>query len=135
MKKLFTILWATLLIAGTCFAQQFPGVQGNPLPAARPGGIFYAPAFFWRGTVISGNTSTGASQSIIVAGNNSGGSGGLTLPDGTSISLQTVFNTLTPIIVDWGQGAQETVTPTSASVGTCPSGNLGIGGSQQCVTL
>lgn len=136
IRKALTLAIVALLAAALPLnAQNFPGAAGNPSVLSRPGGLFYAPAFRWEGRVISGNSSTGASQSIIIAGNNGGGQGGLTIADGTSLALQTVFSTLTPIIVDWGQGAQETVTPTSVSIGICPSGNLGVGGSMQCVTV
>jgi hypothetical protein len=133
MKKIFSIATSLLLIVGTMFGQNFPGASGNPSVISRPGGHIYAPAFFWSGRVISGNQSTG-SQSIIIAGG-SGATGGVTVQDGTTIPLATVFNTLTPLIVDWGQGAAEYITPTTASVGTCPAGNLGVGGSSQCVTI
>lgn len=138
MKKLFAVLGVLLLLAAGAFkmtGQNLPGTSGNPSTLSRPGGAFYAPGFFWNARVISGNSSTGASQSIVIAGNAAGGAGGLQLPDGTTIPLQAVFSTLTPITVDWGQGAQETVTPSSVSVGTCPAGNIGVGGSMQCVTV
>jgi len=133
LKKLLLVVSALLLFAAGALGQNFPGAQGNPSVLSRAAGQFYAPAFFWQGRVISGNSTTGT-VSIIVTGS-TGGQGGLQLADGTTISLQTVFNTLTPIIVDWGQGAQETVTPTATAVGSCPAGNLGIGGAVQCVTI
>jgi hypothetical protein len=145
-KKLFLAVSCLLLSAAGTFAQTFPGASGNPSVLSRPGGSFYAPGFFWNARVISGNgcaTNTGTntctggatSGTIIIAGNASGGAGGLTLPDGSLIPFQTVFSTLTPIVVDFGQGAQETVTPTSVSVSTCPAGNLGVGGSMQCANF
>lgn len=133
MKKLLSVLCALLLTVAPALSQIMPGVSGNPSPIARPGGTFYAAAFNWEAKVLSGNSATGSS-SIIIAGS-TGGSGGLQLADGTTVSLQTVFSTLTPIIVDWGQGAAEPVTPTAVSVGTCPAGNLGVGGVVQCATV
>lgn len=136
MKTLVRFLGVLLLIVGvgSAFAQyNFPGAMGNPSSITRPGGVFYAPAFFWTGRVISGNSSTG-SATITVAGT-VGGIGGLQVADGTTIPLQTIFNTLTPVIVDFGQGASETVTPTAVSVGTCPGGNIGIGGVVQCASV
>jgi hypothetical protein len=137
MKKFLALALSVILSLGLvnlAYAQGFPGASGNPSPISRPGGFFYAPAFFWQGSLVSGNTTTGASQSIIMVGS-TGGMGGLQMPGGTTVPLQVVFNTLTPIIVDFGQGNQETVTPTSTSVGTCPAGNIGVGGVLQCVTI
>lgn len=134
MKKLLSVITALLLLSGVVFSQSLPGAAGNPSTLSRPGGGFYAPGFFWSGRVISGNSATG-SQSVIIAGNAAGGAGGLQLPDGTTIPLSTVFSVLTPVVFDLGQGAQETVTPTAVSVGICPAGNLGVGGSMQCVTF
>lgn len=138
MKRITALCMALLLFAAsavvTSNAQNFPGAQGNPSVLSRPAGIFYAPAFFWQSArVLSGNTSTG-SQSIIIVGS-TGGSGGIQLADGTTLPLQSVFSVLTPVTVDWGQGNAETVTPTAVSVGTCPAGNLGVGGSLQCATI
>lgn len=134
MKRFLALALAILGCGiGSAYAQNFPGASGNPSVLSRPAGTFYAPAFFWQGRVISGNTATGTAT-IIVAGS-TGGQGGIQIADGTTVSLQTVFSTLTPIIVDWGQGAQETVTPTAVSVGGCPSGNIGIGGAVQCASI
>jgi hypothetical protein len=133
MKKAFRILARLFLLAGVSFAQ-IPFPQ-NASPIAHQGGTYYASGYAtWSGRVISGNAATG-SQSIVIAGNAGGGAGGLQLADGTTVSLQTVFSTLTPVIVDYGQAAQESVTPTAVSVGQCPAGNLGVGGGTQCVTL
>lgn len=133
MKKLLSIISAILLLGTPALPQTFPGASGNPSPLSRPGGVYYAPGFFWTGRIISGNSATGA-QTIIFAGNAGGGIGGFTTPDGTVISPDVIANTLSPIIVDWGQGAQETVTPTAMSVSTCPAGNLGVGGVTQCIS-
>jgi hypothetical protein len=130
MKSL-NVIGVLLLTAACAFSQNFPGAQGNPSNLTRPGGVLYAPAFFWSARVISGVTTTG-SGTIIIASSSNGGAGGLQLADGTTLPLQTVFSTFTPITVDWGQGNQETVTPTAVSVATCPAGNLGVGGSMQC---
>lgn len=123
-------LVAALLLAVPGFTQNFPGASGNPSIISRPGGLFYAPAFNWQGFVVSGNSATG-SQSITVTSSQNG----LTLPDGTVVPLQAIFSTLVPIVVDYGQGNQETVTPTAVSVGACPSGNLGVGAAYQCATV
>jgi hypothetical protein len=133
MKKLLGILGALLLVAGVGSAQTLPGVSGNPSVLSRPGGIFYAPAFLWQGHVITGNTATG-SATIQVAGA-TGGIGGFTLPDGTVFDPSIISATLSPIIVDYGQTNQETVTPTAMSVGTCSPGNLGIGGTVVCLSI
>lgn len=134
MKRVTSIFTALLLFAASALPQNFPGVAGNPSVLSRPAGYFYAPAFVSQTMrVLVGNTATGSATITIVG--STGGSGGLQLPDGTTLQLQTIFNTLTPIIVDYGQGAAEFVTPTAVSVGTCPSGNLGIGGSVQCATF
>lgn len=133
MNRFITFVGVLLLIAATAFCQ-IP-IPQNASTVSHQGGTYYASGYAtWSARVISGNQSTG-SQSIIVAGNAGGGAGGLQLADGTTLSLNVIFGTLTPIIVDFGQGNQETVTPTAASVGTCPAGNLGVGGVLQCVTL
>lgn len=134
MTKLFKYLGVLLLITASALSQTFPGASGNPSVLSRPGGTFYAPAFFGTGLrLLSGNSTTGSASVIIVG--STGGVGGVQLPDGTTVSLQTLFNTLTPMTFDWGQGASESVTPTAVSVGTCSAGNLGIGGSVQCATF
>lgn len=112
MKNLFRTLGAMLLIAGTCLAQNFPGASGNPSILSRPGGIYYAPAFTWSGHIVSGNATTGSVTVVI-------GSSFKT-PDGSNVPVDAIAATLTPILVDWGQGNQETVTPTTLSVATCP---------------
>jgi hypothetical protein len=84
----------------------------------------------WTSSIISGNTSTGAGTSIIVAAQ----SNGVTLADGTVLPLATVFNTNTPIYVN--DANAEVVTPTGVSISTCPAGNLGVGGSgTNCATI
>lgn len=123
-----TVLAALLVAAPVLNAQNFPGASGNPSVLSRPGGMFYAPAFAWQGILIAGNTSTG-SQTVTIAGN-------FKTTDGTTISNSIIANTLTPVTFDFGQGNQETVTPTSLSAATCPSGNLGIGStSAQCLNF
>lgn len=131
MKRFRTFLMtvlAALLVAAPALAQNFPGASGNPSILSRPGGTFYAPAFQWSGILLSGNSSTG-SQTVTVAS-------GFKAADGTTIPADAIASTLTPMIFDLGQGAQETVTPTALSVTTCPSGNLGIGStSAQCLNF
>jgi len=136
MKKYLAVVLSIFMAMGLysiSYAQNFPGASGNPSSLSRPAGTFYAPAFFWQGRVISGNSATGVGT-IIIAGS-TGGAGGLQMADGTTVALQTVFSVLTPVTVDWGQGAAETVTPTAVSVGTCPAGNIGVGGSVQCASI
>jgi hypothetical protein len=141
--KVFGVL---LLTAACAFAQNFPGASGNPSVLSRPGGTFYAASFNWNARVIAGNScavttgtntcSAGAtSGTVVIAGNSSGGAGGVQLADGTTLSFSTIAMNLMPLIFDWGQGNQETVTPTTLTVGTCPAGNLGVGGSQQCLSF
>jgi len=137
MKKALSTFLGALLVAISFAAAGFAQlpVPQNASTISHQGGTYYAPGYAtWSGRVISGNTGTG-SQSIIIAGSAGGGTGGLQLADGTTLSLGTVFSTLTPTIIDFGQGNQETVTPTAVSIGTCPAGNLGVGGSMQCVTF
>jgi hypothetical protein len=137
MRKSLALALSLMLIFATAplVAQNFPGASGNPSPLSRPGGIFYAPAFASQTMrVLVGNTSTTGSQTITIVGS-TGGQGGLALPDGSVLQLQTIFNTLTPMIIDYGQSAAEYVTPTAVSVGPCPSGNLGVGSSAQCATF
>lgn len=131
MKKLLSVITAMLLLSGAVFGQ---GLPQNASAISHQGGTYYAAGYNWQARVISGNTATG-SQAIIIAGNAAGGQGGLQLSDGTTIPLQVGFSTANSIIVDQGQGNQETVTPTAVSFGTCPAGNLGVGGSMQCVTV
>lgn len=127
-RTIMTMVLAALLVAAPVVAQNFPGASGNPSMISRPGGGFYAPAFNWQGSLIAGNSATG-SQTVTVAGN-------FKTSDGTSISADIIASTLTPMIFDFGQGNQETVTPTALSATTCPSGNLGIGSnSAQCLNF
>ncbi len=124
------LFWAVLacVFAVPGFSQNLPGTSGNPSLSARAGGSFYAPAFSWQGTLIAGNTATG-SQTVTVAS-------AFRTADGTTIPNSVVANTLTPMTFDFGQGAQETVTPTAISATSCPSGNLGIGvNSAQCINF
>jgi hypothetical protein len=145
-RRISLAILALLLAAVSVTAQNIPGAQGNPSILSRPGGSFYAAAFNWQARVISGNgcavtagtnTCSGGATSgtVVIAGNNSGGAGGVVLPDGSALAFNTVFNTLTPIIVDWGQANAETVTPTAVSISPCPAGNLGVGGSQMCASV
>lgn len=100
----------------------------------RVGNIFYSQGYAtWASVVISGNTSTGSGVSIVVYPGP--GSGVETLADGATIPLATIYTTSTPIGVDIGQGNGEIFTPTAVSIGPCPAGNLGVGGSSQCATL
>jgi hypothetical protein len=108
------------------FGQQF-GYQH------RVGALFLAPGYgTWNATVLSGNAATG-SQSIVISGN-SGGIGGLSLADGTTIPLAVAFNTLTPITIM--DANQETVTPSAVSTpAPCGPGFAGVGSTTQCVTV
>jgi len=138
MKKILVLALMALLaiapLSQPIAAQNLPGAQGSPFYASRPGGLFYAPGFFWQGKVISGNAAAGVAT-IIMAGSGSG-SGTLALPDGTALPMAVLPLTPTSsLIVDWGQAAAETITPTSISLGTCPAGNIGIGGSSQCAYI
>jgi hypothetical protein len=47
--------------------------------------------------------------------------------------LTSVFNTSTPVAIN--DGNAETITPTGVSIGSCPAGNLGVGGTALCATL
>lgn len=133
MKRITGLCMALLLFAASAFTQNFPGASGNPSALSRPGGGFYAAAFFAQGRVISGNSATG-SQTVFVAFS-TGGQGGVQLADGSTIPINVLTQTLTPMTFDWGQGASESVTPTALSVSGCPSGNIGIGGAVQCIAF
>lgn len=89
-----------------------------------------AAQFNWTGKIISGNSSSG-SGSITVYGQP--GAGGAIMPYGLTLPWQTVFSDLMPILVN--DANPEQVTPTAVSFGTCPVGNIGVGGTTQCVTI
>lgn len=134
MKRYRTIaimVLAALLVAAPALAQVFPGNPQQNGPQHRVGGVFYALGYSnWQANIISGNTSTGAGTSIIVYP----GSGScILLPDGACIALTSVFNTSTPITIN--DGNAETFTPSGVSIGACPAGNLGVGGSSLCATV
>lgn len=137
MKNTLRSLAAILILTvAVCVSSSFAQQTGNILKASSSplhkfGSFYYAPAYStWQASIISGNTSTGAGTSIIVAAQ----SNGVTLNDGTVLPLATVFNTATPIYV--GDANAETVTPTGVSIGVCPAGNLGVGGSgNNCATI
>lgn len=133
MKTALRSLAAILVLTVAAFAQL--SLPQNASAVAHQGGTYYAAGFFSaEGRVLSGNTSTG-SQSIIIAPNGGGGSGIIQLADGTSVPLAVLFNVTNPLLVDYGQVNQETVTPTAVSIGSCPAGNLGVGGTIQCATI
>jgi hypothetical protein len=132
MRKVLGSFAVILALSLAAFGQQYGNVlsQNSP-PYHRFGSIFFAPAYStWQATIISGNTTTGAGTSIIVAA--AGQTVGL--KDGTNLPLSTVFNTSTPIYVQ--DANAEVVTPTGVTVSTCPAGNLGVGGSgNACATI
>jgi hypothetical protein len=134
-KKFVLALVVALLLSAVGVNAQgtFPG---NPQGASylhRVGGIYYALGYStWQANIISGNTSTGAGQSVIIY---PGSVGVETLADGSTIPLTSVYNTNVPIWLDYGQANAEVVTPTAVSISTCPGGNLGVGGAAQCVTI
>lgn len=136
MKNKWLVVLSALLLSAAGALGQIQGAPGNPYQQSllhRVGGAFYAAGYnTWQANVISGNTTTGAGVSVIIY---SGPAGVETLADGSTLPLTTVYNTNVPIIVDYGQANQETVTPTSVSVSGCPGGNLGVGGAAQCVTV
>jgi hypothetical protein len=84
----------------------------------------------WQASIVSGNTSTG-SASITLVGQP--GAGGAIMPNGSVLAWQTVFPNLMPIVINDANAEQ--VTPTAVSFGACPAGNIGVGGSSQCVTI
>lgn len=129
-RKCMAVLSALLLSAAALFTGVPVQAQN---PAHRVGNVYYSSGYSgWQATVISGNTTTGVGVSIIVALPGAGGSGVL-LADGSIIQLTSVFNTNTPILVN--DANAETVTPTGVSIASCPAGNLGVGGSQNCATI
>lgn len=127
MKKIISSIAAVLLFAAAAFAQ-------NPQQQSylhRVGGMYYSVGYnTWQGVIISGNTTTGAGTSIIIAPQ---GGNGVTLADGTTVALTSVFNTSTPIQIQ--DANTEIFTPTAVTIGNCPAGNLGVGGSSQCATV
>jgi hypothetical protein len=129
MKKILVLMLLALagLVSTPVRAQQVQ-LPASVSPTARQGGTFYASAYAtWGARVVSGNSTTGSGTSIII-----------TLPgpleDNTSSAGNVLLNsgTLNPIRVN--DNNAETVTPTSISFGTCPSGNIGFG-SQNCATI
>ena len=132
MKKLAAVLAGLLLIIGTGL---FSVHAQNPQSTSnihRLGGMFYSQGYAnWQGYVLSGNAATGSQSIIILPQGNS--SGTIVLADGTSVPLAVVFNTNTPISLN--DANAETVTPSAVTIGTCPAGNLGVGGVTQCATV
>lgn len=143
--KLFRTLTALLLIAGACFTfTPESAAQGIPAPSIaflgqigcsgaggshRMGAIFYAPCYAtYQAQILSGNSASG-SQTIIVF-DAAGGQGGVPLADGSTLPLAVFFNTNTPITIN--DNNAETVTPSSVSLGPCPSGFIGVGNVVQC---
>jgi hypothetical protein len=118
MKTALRTLAAILILSVAAFAQSFSSA-------------YDALGYNWTGTILSGNSSTSGSQSIVVAG--ATGASGPQTSNGTIVPWSTIFATLTPILVN--DGNQEVMTPTSTSIGSCPAGNLGIGSSTTCVTI
>jgi hypothetical protein len=132
MKSTSRLIGVLLLFAGACFAQTYPGNYQQNSVLHRVGGVFYSTAYSqWQAVVISGNTTTGSGTSIIVSSNGAGGA--INLTDGTPVSLATVFNTSTPVTIN--DANAETFTPSGVSIGACPAGNLGVGGSSTCATV
>lgn len=143
IRKLMLAVSALLLSAAGSFGQAWiggqGGVPGNPQQQSyqhRVGGVFQALGYSnWQAVILSGNTTTGSGVSIVVYPQGAQAGGGVTLADGAVVPLPTVFNTLTKLTIDFGQGNQEYVTPTSVSFGLCPVGNLGVGGTSTCATI
>jgi hypothetical protein len=131
VKKLFGVLaLLAALVAGapTVTKAQNNPPQGEQLLAHKIAGVFYAPAYAtWRSVVISGNSSTGAGQSIILRP-------AFPLRDGYNVPAASLFNTNVPISVGVG-AVNETVTPTAVSLGTCPLGTPGVAASDLCATI
>lgn len=112
------------------------GAVYGPLPIAVSrlhgvGGLYIAPAYAtWQGYVLIGNNSTGAGQSITIYP----GPGNVEcLADQTCLPLAIFYNVNVPILIN--DANFETITPTAVSIGTCPAGNIGVGGSAQCATI
>jgi hypothetical protein len=137
MRKLLLAVGALLLFAAApVFAQ---GQQGNIIPQNsnpihRIGSNYFASSYSaWQAVVITGNSTTGAGVSIVVAPQGGGASGVITLADGTNVPLASVFNTATPVYVN--DANAETFTPSGVSIAPCTAGNLGVGGSGICATI
>lgn len=140
ITKSLAVLALLLSAASIASAQAWIGGQGappgNPQQQSyvhRVGGIFQALGYSnWQGTIISGNTSTGAGVSIVIY---PGPGGTETLADGAQVALASIYATNVKLTVDFGQANQEYVTPTAVSIGGCPAGNIGVGGASTCVTV
>lgn len=103
--------------------------QGEQRLDHKSSGIFNAPAYAqWRTAVVAGNSATGSGQSIVVFASP------LKIADGYTVPAASLFNTNVPVTVGAGP-AQETVTPTSVSLGACPTGTAGLSANSQCATI
>jgi hypothetical protein len=118
LRSLAAFLILTMAAVSPSFAQTFASA-------------YDALGYNWKGTILSGNSSTSGSQSIVVVGQT--GASGPTLPNSANLAWSTIFFSLTPILIN--DGNAEYMTPTSTSIGPCPSGNLGVGSSSTCVTI
>jgi hypothetical protein len=118
MKTLFRTLAVMLLFSIAAVSQTFSSA-------------YDALGYNWKGTILSGNSSTSGSQSIVVMGATNGS--GPLLPNSQTIAWSTVFFSLTPILIN--DANAEYMTPTSTSIGPCPSGNVGVGSGTTCVTI
>lgn len=109
-------LWAiAALLAVIAIAFQYPVKADNTINnLSRAAGEYYAPAYFWRGSVVLGNSATG-SQTITL------GPSIVSLPDGRQFHpFGPNDSFLTPVTFDFGTN-NETVTPTAVSPASCPT--------------
>lgn len=142
MKMLLKAVACLTLLAGAAFGQGIPAPGVVPFGqigcsgsggSHRVGTLFFAPCYAtWQALILSGNAASG-SQSIIIVPQGASGGTGVTLADGTALALPVVFNTNTPITIN--DANAETVTPTAVTIGSCPSGFLGVGNVAQCATV
>lgn len=122
MKRITALCMALLLFAACAVV---------PISAQTFSSSYDALGYSWTGTILSGNSTTGSGTSIVVAG--ATGASGPQTSNNTVVPWSTIFFSLTPILVN--DANAEVLTPTSTSIGPCPSGNLGVGSGSTCVTI
>lgn len=118
-----------LTLCGVVNAQQLPTFPNNGSPAHWVGGVYQAAAYAtYQAPVLNTLTGTGTQTYIV----------GVPTPlrDGTSFAynMATLFNTNTPL--QFADANTEVVTPTSVSIGPCPTSvSGGPSGSALCASI
>ena len=124
MKRITTVAVALALLTAIVLhwnrsvsgqAGVIPSVAGNPNALSYSSGVYYSPAYNWRGFTETAISVTGSSTSVVL------GPSVITLPDGRQVHpFGAQDNQNTPVTFDMGANA-ETITPTAVSVTTCPT--------------